>query len=346
MEFCCEMDYGDIRRDRRTNVTRRLTMALERYDRHMPFHMGTVPQPEGYEITPLEVAVGDTLGRRDGIDRHGRMYNDLEFDIGEFSLASYIMLKARGEPFTATPIFPRRLFSQNHMFVNVDSGIEEPRDLVGKKVGIWSFQTTLCVLAKGDLKLAYDVPWEKIHWIRQHNEELPWTPPDGLSIQDVPKGKDVPQMLVDGEIDAFFHPLPPPAVLARTDRVQRLFTDPKREATSHFHENGFFPIMHLLVFHQSLIDAEPELPLKLISYWEEAKRQATLYYQDPGFSELVFARNEFEAQGEIMALDLWPSGLEANRKNLEQFIEYVADQKLIDKAIPVESLFHHSVLNT
>ena len=47
-----------------------------------------------------------------------------------------------------------------------------------------------------------------------------------------------------------------------------------------------------------------------------------------------------------MALDLWPSGLEANRKNLEQFIEYVADQKLIDKAIPVESLFHHSVLNT
>ena len=327
-------------------MTRRLTMALERYDRHMPFHMGTVPSPDGYEITPLEVAVGDTPGRRDGIDRHGRMYKDQAFDIGEFSLASYIMLIARGEPFTATPIFPRRLFSHNHMFVNIESGIEEPGDLVGKKIAIWSFQTTLCVLAKGDLKLIYDVPWDEIHWIRQHNEELPWTPPEGLSIEDVPAGKDVPQMLVDGEIDAFFHPLPSPEVLARTDRVRRLFTDPKREATRYFGKYGFYPIMHLLVFHQSLIDAEPELPLKMIAYWEEAKRQATLYYQDPGFSELAFARNEFETQRDILAPDLWLSGLAANRRNLEQFIEYVADQKLIDEPIPVESLFHHSVLNT
>ena len=43
------------------------------------------------------------------------------------------------------------------MFVNVDAGIDEPRDLIGKRVAVWSFQTTLCVLAKGDLKSEYGV---------------------------------------------------------------------------------------------------------------------------------------------------------------------------------------------
>ena len=46
------------------------------------------------------------------------------------------------------------------------------------------------------------------------------------------------------------------------------------------------------------------------------------------------------------APDLFPNGLKANRANLEQFIEYVADQRLIDAPIPVESLFDDSVLDT
>ncbi len=326
-------------------MSRRLTMALERYPRHMPFHMGTVQPPEGYDITPLEVAVSDT-DRRDGVDRHDRIYPGKEFDIGEFSLASYVMLKARGEPFTATPVFPRRLFSHNHIFVSIDSGIEEPRDLIGKKVGIRSFQTTLTVLVLGDLKLEYGVPWQEIHWVCQHKEPLPWTPPDELSIEYISGGKEVPQMFVDGEIDAFIHPSLPPALLARPDRGRRLFSDPKREAIAYFKKHGYYPMMHVLVFQQSLIDEEPELPLKMIAYWEESKRQALRYYNDPGFSELAFARNEYEAQCETMAPDLWPSGLAANRKNLERFIGRVADQKLIDEPIPVETLFPSSVLNT
>ena len=84
----------------------------------------------------------------------------------------------------------------------------------------------------------------------------------------------------------------------------------------------------------------------MIDCWEDAKRKATEFYEDPGFSFLVFARNEFEWQRDTMGADLFPSGLAANRVNLQNFIGYVADQGLIDAPLPVESLFHESVLDT
>ena len=63
-------------------------------------------------------------------------------------------------------------------------------------------------------------------------------------------------------------------------------------------------------------------------------------------SRVLFSRNELDAQRAALRSDPWVSGLSANRANLERFIEYVADQKLIDEPIPVESLFHESVLDT
>ena len=324
---------------------RTLTIALERLDRHTPFFMGTVAAPEGVAFRALEVGVGFDPGRRDGIDRHGRMFRDREFDICEQSLASFIMSRSRSEDFIATPVFPRRLFSQNCMFVNVDAGIEAPIDLVGKRVGVWSFQTTLCVLAKGDLKAEYGVPWQEIDWYIQYHEELPWAA-EGVSIQDIPDGKDAGRMLVDGELDAMFHPLPPSAVLANPDRVRRLFPDARAESIQHFRKFGYCPIMHLLSFPRALVEAEPWLPRAMIDCWEDAKRKTVAFYEDPAYSMLVFARNEFEWQRDAMGADLFPSGLAANRANLEQFIGYLADQRLIDEPMPVELLFDDSVLDS
>ena len=198
------------------DTLRTLTIALERLDRHVPFFMATVPPPDGFVFRALEVGMGDDSGRRDGTNRHGRMFHDREFDICEQSLASFIISRSRSDDFIATPVFPRRLFSQNCIFVNVDAGIEKPMDLVGKKVGVWSFQVTLCVLAKGDLKAEYGVPWEKVDWHVQYYEELPWQG-HGLSIQNIPADADAGEMLVDGALDALFHPHPPCLSVIKTN---------------------------------------------------------------------------------------------------------------------------------
>ena len=324
---------------------RTLTIALERLDRHVPFFMGTVARPKGIEFRALEIAVGSYPGRRDGMDRHGRMFRDREFDICEQSLASFIMSRSRNDDFVATPVFPHRYFSQNCIFVNVDAGIETPADLISKRVGVWSFQTTLSVLARGDLKSEYGVPWEQIDWHVQHDELVPWKAND-VSVRKIPAGKAAGQMLVDGELDAMVHPLPPAAVLTRPDRVRRLFADPRHEAERYFKNHGYCPIMHVLVFTRELVEQEPWLPNAMITAWEDAKRKAAEFYDDPGYSLLLFARNEFEWQRDTFGPELFPSGLAANRSNLERFIGYLADQRLIEKTITPSDLFHQSVLDT
>lgn len=103
-----------------------LDLALDRYDRHVPFFLGAVKCPPGLTYNALEV--GMVPPRRDGIDRHRRMLRELEFDAAEVSLCSYILAKTRGVPLTGIPVFPRRLYSQNHIWVRTDSGIKEPAD--------------------------------------------------------------------------------------------------------------------------------------------------------------------------------------------------------------------------
>ena len=182
-------------------------------------------------------------------------------------------------------------------------------------------------------------------WHVQYYEELPWQG-HGLSIQNIPADADAGEMLVDGALDALFHPHPPATVLARPDRVRRLFEDARSESLGHFDKYGYCPIMHLLVFKKDLVEQEPSLPGAMIDVWETAKRRAIEFYEDPGYSMLVFARNELEWQRDRLREDLFPSGLAANRKNLEQFIGYMVDQRLIDEPMPVDDLFHESVLDT
>jgi len=322
------------------------TMALERHDRHMPFFMGAVQYPDGVEIVPLEIGVGIQGGRRDGQDRHGRMFRDREFDICEQSLSSYIMARSRGATFTAVPVFPRRLFSQICLYVNIASGINTPAGLAGKRVGILSFQTTLCVQAKGDLRREYGVAWQDIDWFVQQAEELAWDGGNDISIQTIPAGSSAGEMLISGELDAVIMPNPPPSMMSRRDQVNGLFGDPRSECVGYFTKHGYCPIMHLMVFPNEVVEAAPWLPQATIDMCDEATRITYGYYDDPNYSLLLFSSNELDAQRQDLGHNPWPSGLAANRANLEHFIDFMVDQRLIDGPIAVENLFHPSVVNT
>src|SRR5436190_14735508 len=132
-----------------------------------------------------------------------------EFDICELSLSSYLIAKSRGMPFTAIPVFPRRLFSLSQMWINVNSGITSPQKLIGKKVGLSTFQTTLSVLAKGDLQAEYGVDWRKIEWVVAKEETVAFEPMKDVKIHLAPAGKKIGALLEAGEIDALFMPHPP-----------------------------------------------------------------------------------------------------------------------------------------
>jgi 4,5-dihydroxyphthalate decarboxylase len=320
------------------------TMALERYDRHVPFFTGAITPPPGIEIEPLEVGIDHT--HRDGRDRHERMLRDNAFDICELSFSSYIMAIDRGAELTATPVFPRRLFSQNHIYVRADAGIRTPADLAGRKVALRAFQTTMSVLVKGDLKFFYGVPWEDIHWIMEAEEALAWTPPEGARIDWLTDGARGADLLLSGEVDAMIFPHPPREILEAGDAIRRLFPDPMAEAKRYYDQLGYFPIMHIMAFQNKVVEQSPELPRAVIEMWDTARRIAADYYEDPGYSEIAFARNAMEHQNDLFGADIWPSGFAVNRDNIANFIDYSADQGLIGASYEPERLFHASVLDT
>ena len=323
-------------------ASRKLTIALDRYDRHIPFFMGMVETPPSFSLQALEV--GMVPPRRDGVDRHKRMMIGHEFDIAEVSLASYIMSKRAGAPFSAVPVFPRRLFSQNHIFVNVDAGIEIPKNLIGKRVAIWAFQVTMSVLAKGDMQSEYGIPWREVEWHTERPEEIAWSN-DSVTLHRIPDGRTGAEMLIAGDVDAYIHPHPPEYIFMHP-KVRRLFPDPEAECRRYWDKNGNYPIMHVLAFKEALGNEVEGLPQALISMWDDAREQADEAYIDFNYTMMPFGRYTFERSASTFGANSWSSGLAVNRSDLERFIGYMADQLLIPEIFSPEELFHPSVRDT
>lgn len=318
-----------------------LTFAVSHYDRYVPFFDGSVQLP-GYDLRVLHV--GQSEEGRYGRNRHERMLQKGEFDVCELSLSSYLMAREQKLPFTAIPVFPRRLFSQSQIWINPVRGILEPKDLIGKRVGLNTFQTTLSVLAKGDLQDEYGVPWRSIEWVVSKEEAVPFEPEAGVTIRMVPKGDNIGRMLQAGEIDAIFRPHPPRQVLEGASDIRRLFADSKAEEARYFRKNGFYPIMHLIAFRDEVLDRDPHAAPAFLEAFQRADEITERYYDDPNWSRLVWGRLHLEEERRLMGHDLWPIGIEKNRANLERFMAYSRDQGLTRQDLRVESLFAEGVL--
>jgi 4,5-dihydroxyphthalate decarboxylase len=318
-------------------------MALSHYDRHVPLFDGSV-QVEGAEVRVLQVGQSNPL--RHGQDRHERMLQKGEFDICELSLSSYLIAKSRGMPFTAIPVFPRRLFSLSQMWINKNAGIQSPRDLIGKKVGLSTFQTTLSVLAKGDLQAEYDVPWRRLQWYISKDEAVPLKPIEGAKMTFLKAGQKLGPMLESGELDAIMVPHPPQEALRGGGSIRRLFAEPKLEERNYFRKNGFYPIMHLIAFKDQVLARDADLARRVMAAFERAKEVCSEYYDDPNWSRFVWGRHLFEEEREVFGADSWPNGTAKNRANLERFIGYSVDQGLIERKLTVEELFAPSTLDS
>ena len=317
-----------------------LTFAVSHYDRYVPFFDGSV-QPTGFDLKILHV--GQSEEGRYGQHRHERMLQKGEFDVCELSLSSYLMARERKLPFTAIPVFPRRLFSQSQIWINPASGVREPKDLIGKRIGLNTFQTTLSVLAKGDLQDEYGVPWRSIEWIVSKPEAVAFEPEPGTVIRMVPPGNNIGRMLQEGDIDAIFRPHPPRQVLEGASDICRLFTDSKAEEARYVRKNGFYPIMHLVAFRDEVLERYPDAAAAMLEAFVQADAICERYYDDPNWSRLVWGRLHLEEERRLLGRDLWPSGIAKNRACLDRFMAYSLDQGLLAKPISVDSLFAERV---
>ncbi len=326
-------------------MARKLTLriGIDRYDRHFPFFDGTVKTPDWLELNVHQI--GQSTMLRDGTDRHGRMLEG-EYDVAEFSLSSFLIARNKGFPIIGIPIFPRRLFSMSQMWVHPDAPYHTPRDLVGKKVALSAFQTTLSLLARGDLKEVYDTPWEDIHWLLTSPEKIKITSKPGVKIDYIGNRQGLGEALARGDVDAFFLPHPPKSVSVGKTRARRLFADPRGEELNYFRKVGDYPIMHVIAIRSDLAAEHPGLARAIYDMFENARAITQSYYEDPNWSLLAWGLQDLEDERAAFGRDPWQNGFTANRETLERFIRYALDQCMIDKAFPSADLFVPETLDT
>lgn len=308
-----------------------LTLACGDYEIVRPLMEGKV-QPDGIELT--------VLTGMDSTTRHWRFLRNQEFDVAEVSLSSYVAARGRGLPFNAIPVFLHRRFRHGFIFLNSAAGIREPKDLIGKRVGVKSYLVTATLWLRGILESEYGVPHQSIEWFAELDEDVDFTPPPGLKLQRLPDDKSVEDMLLDGEIDALLHPDLIEPIVRKDPRVTRLFPNYKADEIAYYEKTGIFPIMHVMGIRPSIVERYPWVPINLFQAFNEAKRIAMQRMENPRLVPLAWYREAWEEQLAVLGDDPWAYGLdERNRHNLETVVGYSHQQGLIDRKIPLEELF-------
>ena len=307
-----------------------LSLACGDYEILRPIVEGQV-SPEGVRLT--------VLTSNDASTRHWRFLRNREFDIAELSISSYLMARARGLPFFAIPVFPHRRFRHGFLYVNTSKGIKNPTDLIGRKVGIQSFQVSATLWLRGILESEYGVPHKSLEWFAELDEDVEFTPPAGLKLTRLQPSVCLEDMLAEGRLDAVIHSDVITPILARDPRVGRLFPNYKMEEEKYYARTGIFPIMHVVALRQDVVERHPWLPINLFRAFNEAKSRAMVRMQNPRLASLAWYREAWEKQETILGKDPWEYGLtDKNRRTLEQLVRYSHQHGLINREIPLDEL--------
>jgi 4,5-dihydroxyphthalate decarboxylase len=316
----------------------RLTLACWDYDRTRALADGSV-RPEGIELNYLNMHVEETFFR---------MLRHREFDVAEMSLSSYAMSMARDEPpFIAIPVFPSRFFRQSCIFVSAKSGILEPQDLIGKRVGTPEYQMTAPVWIRGILQDEYGVDPASVEYYTGGEEEpgreekLKLDLPTKFKLRRIGPTQTLAQMIADGELDAMYTARIPSTFETRPDTVKRLFENYVEVERAYYRKTRIFPIMHIVAIRRDVYRANPWIAQTLTKAFVEAKRKVyeNLYTTSALTTMLPWQIAQVEDVRREMGDDWWAYGLPPNRHALEVFLRYHYEQGLSKRRLQPEELF-------
>ena len=322
----------------------KLTLACWDYDRTRALQDGRV-EIEGVDLTYLPLRVEETFWR---MLRYG------EFDAAELSMGSYLMAREKGAPrLIAIPVFPSRAFRHSCIYINTNSGIKEPKDMTGKRVGVPEYQITMAIWARGILEHEYGVKPEQMKWLtggEEHpgrEDKIRHDLPKTLDIRPIGPEQTLSSMLERGDIDAMISAHMPSPFVRRSPNVTRLIPDFPRVEKDYYRRTKIFPIMHTVALREDFYQKHPWVAQSLYKAFAESKKicQESMYEFSALKYMLAWSIAEMEEERELFgAGERWPYGLEANRHVLETLVQYAHEQGLIKTRPDLKSLFAPNTL--
>jgi 4,5-dihydroxyphthalate decarboxylase len=94
-----------------------------------------------------------------------RVVRNLEFDVAELAIVTFLLAKAHGKPLVLLPAVVLGRFQHPYLVYNRERGHLTPGDLTGRRVGIRSYSVTTVTWLRGILADDWGVDLDRITWI-------------------------------------------------------------------------------------------------------------------------------------------------------------------------------------
>lgn len=238
---------------------------------------------------------------------------EARYDLAELAIVTYLQAKSFDKPYVLIPAVVVSRGQHHTIAYNAERGTLKPSDLNGKRVGVRAYTVTTGTWVRGILASDYGVDLNKVEWITFEDPHVAeYRDPD--VVKRAPPGKELVQMLLDGELDAAIvgDKLPDP-------RLKHLIPDAEEAARQWAERHHGVPINHMLVVRSEISRTRPDVVREIFRLFHDSKRAAGL------------------ADGGV--LDPYRFGVEACRPDLEIIIDFCVRQKLIPRKVSVDELF-------
>jgi 4,5-dihydroxyphthalate decarboxylase len=241
------------------------------------------------------------------------MVREHKFDCGELAIVTFLQAREFGLPYVLLPATVVGRGQLHTVAYNSERGVMKPSDLNGRKFGVRSYTQTTGIWVRGILADDYGVDWSKVQIITMEDPHVAQYK-DPSFVTRAPETKQLPQMLIDGEVDAALigDKFPDP-------RFKTLVPDAEAANKAWAEKNGGVPINHMVVVRATIAKERPDVVRELFRLLKEAR-----------------AADDKSPKG---ALDPYRFGIEANRKALEKVIDYSVKQQMIKTRFTVDELF-------
>ncbi|MCH8199746.1 MAG: ABC transporter substrate-binding protein [Chloroflexi bacterium] len=260
------------------------------------------------------------------------MVTSLPYDVGELTIANFVIARDQGVPIIGLPVFPNVFFPLTGVTVNKRAGIGGPSDLAGKRVGVpLGFASNPAVWLRGILEHHYGVAADSIAWVEGERDSLAGVPYPRPARFKREQRTDLDALVAAGEIDAL--------VVAGggaelPDGVTRLIEDPYPSLDAYVAASGAFPINTMLVMKEASAAADPGLAAAVIA----ASAQARAIYDAEEPDDAV---HQGLVVGALRKAGHFPRphGLDVHGGSVETLVGYLHEQGLIRKAWELSDLF-------
>ena len=279
--------------------------------------------------------------------RHGILSG--QFDAGEMSISSFMQAKAQGAPLLALPIFLKRGLVQRCLFCSVDSALTSPAQLVGKRVGLVGYSSSMAVWMRGILSQVYGFSRSAPLWVtltapsqkaqvatqlleipeKFSDEQMQaWEELDGYPHNLDRRERFLVSLLEKEELNAVvsFHPK------IASPRIRPLLGG-EDELWCHYQSNGVYPINHLFVIREELCGGFPNIIDELVTFFKKSRECWVDYL--PAEKRATMEREVAKLSWDPFAYRLG----DTERQTLETFIGYLVEENLISQKLSVDQLF-------